>query len=475
MPKKTKKSAKQKLWGGRFKGGLDPRVLAFGDSTHYEHRLVPFDIEGSIAHARMLGRVGVISGGEAKRLVVGLQRILGLWKQGKFRLDPAFEDVHGNIEAKLGELLGSVAGKLHSGRSRNDQVALDIRLYLRHETVALGQLVTQAVQALAIFAEREGAAVMPGYTHLQRAQPILLGHWALAHAEALLRDLGRLKQVTQTLNAECPLGAAALAGSSLPLDRAWVAKQLGFKGATHNSIDSVANRDHVVEFAFALSLLMGHLSRLGEDVTLYCSQEFGFFELDDAIATGSSLMPQKKNPDVAELLRGRTGRAFGLLTHLLTMLKGQPLSYNRDMQEDKALLFQTLDMVKECVAAVGLLFPAGLTPKPDRMRAACREGFLEATDAADHLVRLGVPFRQAHEIVGKAVWLCQQEGLTLAQLSLARWKTLYPGISAGIYRSLDLDGIIESRATLGGTASRRVASELKALRARLRALASSGR
>jgi argininosuccinate lyase len=456
---------KQKLWGGAFAGKTHPAVEAFGDSTRYEDRLVPHDIAGSVAHARMLGKVGVISTAEAAKLVAGLKRVLKEWEAGKFKLDPAYEDVHGNVEARLKALLGPVAGKLHSGRSRNDQIALDERLLLRQQLGWLKNALGEAAAAWLAFGEAHQGLILPGYTHLQRGQPVLFGHWALVWVEQWLRDLKRLDQVAEALD-ECPLGAAALAGSTLPLDRAFVAQQLGFSRVTENSLDSVSNRDYLLDFAYALAMLMQHLSRLGEDVVLYSSQEFGFLALGDAIATGSSLMPQKRNPDVAELLRGRAGRAYGTLMHLLTLMKGQPLAYNRDSQEDKEVFFQTFDLALHCVRLLPVL-AGNLEPDGARMRLACEQGFLEATDAADWLVRQGVPFRQAHEAVGGAVQACRRRGCTLLELPLEAWQKLDPAFGPGLFKALDLDQVVRARRTFGGTAPAQVKAAYGRARKRL--------
>lgn len=459
---------KKKLWGGAFAGKTHPAVEAFGDSTRYEDRLVPHDIAGSIAHARMLGKVGIVSKVEAKKLESGLKKVLHEWEQGRFKLDAAYEDVHGNVEARLRDIVGTVAGKLHSGRSRNDQIALDDRLIVRQQIQWLQAALADAAEAWLDFAEEHQTHILPGYTHVQRGQPVLFGHWGQVFVEMFLRDLKRLDQVLETVNEECPLGAAALAGSTLPLDRHFTAQALGFKRPTENSIDSVSNRDFLVDFSYALAMIMQHLSRLGEELVLYTSQEFGFLKLGDAIATGSSLMPQKRNADVAELLRGRTGRAYGLLTHLLTLQKGQPLSYNRDQQEDKELLFQTFDLVLHCVRLVPVL-AQNLTPDPQRMRAACKEGFLEATDAADYLVRQGVPFREAHEAVGAAVRLATERGVTLSALALKEWQALHPKFQAGLFDALRLEQVVAARRTFGGTAPKTVKAALIRARRRLKA------
>lgn len=460
-----KKQAK-KLWGGTFSKPTDPLVTAFTDSTRYEDRLVPYDIQGSLAHAAMLGKARIVKPSESKTLQAGLKRILKEWQAGRFRLKPDLEDVHANIEARLKEIVGPVAGKLHSGRSRNDQIALDERLYLRDAVSLLREQLKALQGSFIALAERHSDVVMPGYTHLQRAQPVLFAHWCMAYVEMFARDQRRMDRVLQELD-ECPLGAAALAGSSLPLDRHFVAKALGFSAPTENSLDSVSNRDYLVEFASALSLLMAHFSRLGEEVVLYTSQEFGFFKLDDSFATGSSLMPQKKNPDVAELLRGRTGRAYGLLVHLLTLIKGQPLAYNRDMQEDKEALFEVMDLVTHCVTLTGPLLHA-IEPDAEKMLSACRRGFLEATDAADYLVRKGVPFRQAHEIVGKIVRHCQTNGMGLADLEEHTWRSFHASFDSGIRKAIDLDQVLASRKTYGGTAPIQVKAAIRRAKARLR-------
>jgi argininosuccinate lyase len=464
---------KKKLWGGAFDGRTHPAVEAFTDSTRYEDRLVPHDIAGSIAHARMLGKVKVVSKAEAAKLEKGLKQVLKEWHAGKFKLDPAYEDVHGNVEARLRDIVGAVAGKLHSGRSRNDQVALDGRLLMREQLHYLRGALVKAVGAWLDFIEPAQGHVLPGYTHVQRGQPILFGHWGLVWVEMWLRDLKRLDQVAEALD-ECPLGAAALAGSTLPLDRAYVARQLGFSRVCENSLDAVSNRDHVVDFAYALAMIMQHLSRLGEELVLYSSQEFGFLKLADGIATGSSLMPQKRNADVAELLRGRAGRAYGNLVQLLTMLKGQPLAYNRDNQEDKEGFFAAFDQVLHCVRLLPVL-AANLSADPERMRNACREGFLEATDAADWLVGRGVPFREAHEAVGKVVRACQGRGCTLSELPIGQWRAIHPAFDSGLYKALELEAVVGARRTFGGTAPANVRAALKRARLRLSKAAQGSR
>jgi argininosuccinate lyase len=455
----------KKLWGGIFSKPTHPLVEAFTDSTRYENRLVPYDIQGSLAHAAMLGKVGILKRSDSAKLQAGLKRILKEWQAGRFKLKPEFEDVHGNVEARLSQILGSLAGKLHSGRSRNDQVALDERLYLKDAVTQLRARLKELQSSFIVMAELHRGVAMPGYTHLQRAQPILFAHWCMAYVEMFARDQRRMEWVLEELD-ECPLGASALAGSSLPLDRHFVAKALGFSKPTENSLDSVSNRDYLVDFASALALLMAHFSRLGEEIVLFTSQEFGFFKLDEAFATGSSLMPQKKNPDVAELLRGRAGRAYGLLVHLLTLIKGQPLAYNRDMQEDKEALFQVVDMVAQCAAVTGPLLHA-ITPDAVKMLAACKTGYLEATDAADYLVRKGVPFRQAHEVIGKIVKHCQARQMGLADLALADWKGFHALFEADLFKAIDLGQVLSARNTYGGTAPAQLAAAIRRAKARL--------
>jgi argininosuccinate lyase len=388
------------------------------------------------------------------------------WEDGKFKLDPAFEDVHGCVEARLRVILGPVAGKLHSGRSRNDQIALDERLYLRDVVLLLASELVSAQRALLHLAERHIELVMPGYTHLQRAQPILFSHWCLAYFEMLNRDEKRLSQVYEALD-ECPLGAGALAGSALPLDRKLTAKLLGFSKVSENSLDSVSNRDYLVELAHALALMHAHLSRLGEEIVLFSSQEFGFLAIDDSFATGSSLMPQKKNPDVAELLRGRSALATAWLVQLLTLLKSQPLAYNRDMQEDKELSFQAIDASLSCLRILPPFLRA-LSPNEARMRQACEDGFLEATDAADYLVGKGVPFREAHEASGKAVREAQAAGTTLGKLPMQAWKRCHPAYDMGVFKAIDLNYVLAARSTYGGTAPAQVRAALRRARARIK-------
>jgi argininosuccinate lyase len=462
---KSMKKSVEKLWGGRFEKPTAAIVEKFTASVHYEARLVPYDIAGSIAHARMLGRQGIIGRQESARLVAGLQTLSKQWERGAWKLDAAFEDVHGNVEARLKTLVGPLAGKLHTGRSRNDQIALDERLYLREACQSLRDGVVAAGKAFVDLASKNQGLIMPGYTHLQRAQPILFSHWCLAYVEMLLRDLRRLDFARESLN-QSPLGAGAVAGSPLPLDRAFVAKQLGFAGVTANSLDTVSDRDYLLDLASAMAVLMVHLSRLGEEIVLFNSQEFGFILLDDSFATGSSLMPQKKNPDVAELLRGRSSRAIGLLVQLLTLMKGQPLAYNRDMQEDKEQFFSTLDLVQTCLTVVPPLL-AALKPQGKRMAEACGQGFLEATDAADFLVEQGVPFRQAHEAVGRAVAFCQKQGRTLGSLSVEDWRSFHPSFGPGVLARVSAKASVASRRTMGGTAPGRVWEALKQARKRL--------
>lgn len=448
-----------KLWGGRFSQGMHPLLAEFSVSVRYEDRLVPYDIQGSIAHAQMLAEQGIIRQSEAKKLVAGLKKILKCWEKDEFELTEAHEDVHGCIEAELKNLVGDVAGKLHSGRSRNDQVALDERLYLRDVAAHYIGLINEAIKAFVTLAESNIDAIMPSYTHLQRAQPVLFAHWCHAYIEMLLRDRRRFERLLSDSLSECPLGASALAGSSLPLDRKSVAKSLAFSKPTENSLDTVADRDHLLEFASNQAIMMIHLSRFAEEITNFNSQEFGFIELDDAFATGSSLMPQKKNPDVAELLRGKVGHSLGLVTQLFTLMKGLPLAYNRDMQEDKEFLFYTIDTMSLCLRILPE-FLSAITVKSDVMRAACEHGFLDATDAADYLVEKNVPFREAHEVIGKIVRYCQKQQKTLMALSLNEWQSFHTQFSKDITSRLKLETVVSARKTYGGTAAKQVKAAL---------------
>ena len=449
----------EKPWGGRFTEPTDAFVEAFTASVTFDKRLYAHDIVGSIAHARMLAHVGVLTEEESNAIVEGLGAIREEIEQGEFEWSISREDVHMNIEARLIERVGDVGKKLHTGRSRNDQVATDIRLYLRDEMGAILAELKRLQSALVNMAEQETDTIMPGFTHLQTAQPVTLGHHLLAWFEMLKRDHGRLSDCAARVNI-MPLGAAALAGTSFPIDREFTAKQLGFDGIAENSLDAVSDRDFAIEFVSSAALLMTHLSRFSEELILWSSAQFDFVELGDSFCTGSSIMPQKKNPDVPELVRGKTGRINGNLVSLLTLMKGQPLAYNKDNQEDKEPLFDTVDNHKASLRVFADMIPA-ITAKRENMRDAARRGFSTATDLADYLVRKGVPFRDAHEVVGKAVRLGVETGCDLSELSLEVLKDFSSSIDEDVYEVLTLDGSVAARNHVGGTAPSQVREAVK--------------
>jgi argininosuccinate lyase len=456
-----------KLWGGRFSEPTDAFVEAFTASIGFDQRLFDEDITGSIAHARMLARVGVITDDEASRIVRGLEDIRADIERGDFAWSVALEDVHMNIEARLIEAIGDVGKKLHTGRSRNDQVATDIRLFMRRAVDAIIGEANRLRRGLVDLAEAEAETVMPGFTHLQVAQPVSFGHHLLAWHDMLERDVERLIDTRKRINV-MPLGSAALAGTSYPLDRDWVAKELGFDGISENSLDAVSDRDFQIEFLSAASILMMHLSRMSEELVLWTSAQFDFIELPDRFCTGSSIMPQKKNPDVPELVRGKTGRVYGHLFSLLTLMKSQPLAYNKDNQEDKEPVFDAVDTLMGSLRAFADMIPA-IQPKRERMREAARQGFSTATDLADYLVRRGVAFRDAHEIVGRAVRQATEQGCDLADLPLAELQALSGHIEGDVFDVLTVDGSIAARDLPGGTAPRRVRARAVAARASLEA------
>jgi len=470
MARKTDSGAAgtQKPWGGRFKSATDPTVERFSASVHFDQALARYDIRGSMAHARMLGAAGLIPQEDADALVAGLEKIAGEIEAGEFPFDPALEDIHMNIEARLGEAVGPVAGKLHTGRSRNDQVATDLALYLRDACAAARRGILDLRGVLVERASEHIDTVLPGYTHLQRAQPVRLAHHWLAFFELLGRDAQRFADAEQRLRA-CPLGAGAIAGSTLPLDRAHTASALGFAGPTRNSMDSVSARDGALEVMSAVAICMVGLSRLAEELVLWSSSEFGFVELADAYSTGSSLMPQKKNPDVPELVRGKSGRAVGNLVALLTTLKGLPLTYNRDMQEDKEPLFDSVATLRDCLEVMaGSL--ATLRVDVDQMADAAQDPMLLATDLAEALVGEGVPFREAHTAVGQIVAHCVEGGHDLSALSRETLQQFHPAFTAGSDELLDMERSFAQRDLVGGTARAQVEAALAAARAELSAL-----
>jgi argininosuccinate lyase len=452
-----------KLWGGRFTQPTDKFVEEFTASIEFDQRLYRYDIQGSKAHAEMLGRQGIIAVAEARQIMAGLDEILGAIEAGKVEFTVALEDIHMNVEARLIERIGAVGGKLHTGRSRNDQVAVDIRLYLRDEIDLILGYLTTLEGSLIRQAEANLAVIMPGFTHLQTAQPVLYSHHMLAYREMLARDISRLTDLRARFNV-MPLGAGALAGTTFPIDREWVAQQLGFAGVTRNSLDSVSDRDFAIEFCSFAGILMMHLSRLSEELILWSSADFNFIELSDAFCTGSSIMPQKKNPDVPELVRGKTGRVYGNLVSLLTLMKSLPLAYNKDMQEDKEPLFDTVDTVKGSLKVFAAMI-AEMQVKEDNMRLAAARGFSTATDVADYCVRKGLPFRQAHEVVGKTVRYCVEHGKDIPALTLDEFRSFSDLIEADIYQFVTLEASVNARKATGGTATEAVLREIDRARA----------
>ena len=457
-----------KPWGGRFSEDTDRFVEEFTQSVSFDRRLAPYDIQGSIAHVAMLARVGVLTEDESGHISGGLSAILSEIEAGKFTWRQELEDVHMNIEAALVERVGEVGKKVHTGRSRNDQVATDLRLFLRAEVDNIQSLLLQNMDALVTLAEQESASLMPGYTHLQAAQPITFGHHILAWYEMLKRDRQRLGDCLERINV-LPLGAAALAGTRFPIDQSVTADLLGFPALAGNSIDAVSDRDFIIEFCAAAALIMLHLSRFSEELILWLSPGFGFIDIDDAFCTGSSIMPQKKNPDVAELVRGKTGRVYGDLMTMLTIMKGQPLAYNRDNQEDKESLFDAVDTVKLCLEAYLGLVPS-LRVNRKAMLAAAQKGYLTATDLADYLVMKGVPFRDAHAVVGNLVQYAIRQGSEMEDLELSELKQFHEGIEADVYDYLTLQGSVSARDHAGGTAPARVREAVAGARRYLAAL-----
>ena len=452
----SKQQDTSKLWGGRFSEPTDSFVQRFTASVDFDQRMAAEDIAGSVAHAEMLCAAGVLTKEELDTIRGGLTQIQEEISDGRFNWSVELEDVHMNIEARLTELIGIAGKKLHTGRSRNDQVATDIRLYLRAAIDAITVELTRLQQGTIGLAAQHTDTIMPGFTHLQTAQPVTFGHHLLAWNEMLERDYGRLQDCRARLN-QSPLGAAALAGTTYPIDRARTAKALGFDKPTENSLDSVSDRDFAIEFCSFAALLLTHLSRMSEELVLWASAQFDFVELPDRFCTGSSIMPQKKNPDVPELVRGKVGRVNGNLVSLLTLMKSQPLAYNKDNQEDKEPLFDTIDTVLDCLRAFADMVPA-IRPKSEQMRESARRGFSTATDLADYLVRQGLPFRDAHEVVGKAVAHGVASGQDLAEMELATLQGFCADIGEDVFEVLTLEGSFAARDHLGGTAPAQVAA-----------------
>jgi argininosuccinate lyase len=448
------------LWGGRFQGTADAGFARFNRSFDFDRRLFAADVRASLAHTKGLVAAGVLTDQEAAAITNGLQTILECGQvDPNYFAEVTAEDVHSFVEGQLVELIGETGLKLHTGRSRNDQVATDLRIWLREAVDVLGKRLHSAQQALLDFAEANREVVLPGYTHLQRAQPVLLAHWCLAYFEMLTRDYDRLTDARKRLNV-MPLGTAALAGTTFPVDREALANELGFADVSRNSLDAVSDRDFCVEFASACSLIVVHLSRLAEDIILYSTTEFGFFELSDAVATGSSLLPQKKNPDSMELVRGKAGRVFGSLQALLTTLKGLPLSYNKDMQEDKEAVFDVFDTVKACLEVTATVL-RNIRVDKDRAEEAASSGYLNASELADYLVRKGMPFRAAHEIVGRIVLHAIESGVELQGLSLTDMRGFSNLIEENVFAALSLEQTMETKSQIGGTARAQVEEALR--------------
>ena len=451
-----------KMWAGRFSKELDKRVNDFNSSISFDARMYRQDIRGSVAHATMLGDTGIIDKSESEKIVEGLNGILADIDSGKLLFDPNAEDIHMFVEQVLTERLGDTGKRLHTARSRNDQVALDIRMYLRDEIMVIIPMLKNLAETLCKIAEENLDTVMPGYTHLQRAQPITLAHHLMAYANMLVRDLDRLADAYKRMNI-MPLGSGALAATTYPIDRRRVSALLGFDDITQNSLDGVSDRDFCIELCSALSILMMHLSRLSEEIVMWCSWEFKFIELDDAYSTGSSIMPQKKNPDITELIRGKAGRVYGDLNTLLVMMKGIPLAYNKDMQEDKEAIFDAIDTAKLCLETVTPML-ATMKINKENMRNAAARGFINATDCADYLVKKGMPFRDAYKITGTLVALCIEKNLTLEQLPIEEYKKLCGTFEEDVYEAIKLETCVNMRKAEGGPAPESVKRQIEFIR-----------
>ena len=451
------------LWQGRFSKAVDSRVNDFNSSIRFDQRMAHQDITGSMAHAAMLGAQGIISQKDADEILSGLEGILNDLESGALAIDPEAEDIHTFVEQTLTARIGDAGKRLHTGRSRNDQVVLDIRLTLRDMGRSLQQQLAELVETLCKKAAENTASVMPGYTHLQRAQPVTMGHQLMAYVWMLLRDLDRFEDALARMNSQCPLGSGALAGTTYPLDRQRTAAALGFDGPCPNSLDGVSDRDFCIELAGAISICMMHLSRLSEEIILWSSWEFKFIELDDAFTTGSSIMPQKKNPDVTELIRGKTGRVYGDLNTLLVMMKGLPLAYNKDMQEDKEAIFDAVDTVHMCL---GVMTPmiASMEALPENMYKAAQNGFINATDLADYLVKKGLPFRTAYKLSGGIVAACMEKGWVLETMPLTEYQKFSPLFAGDVYQAIDLKACASSRISVGGTSPESVEQQLAYVR-----------
>lgn len=449
----------QKLWGGRFAESTANIVETFTSSIAFDSRLFQQDINGSVAHSKMLAQAGILTGDEADAIIGGLEQIRKEFERGEIEFQDILEDVHMHIESRLFEIIGKTAQKLHTARSRNDQVAVDVRMYLREQLDGIVEQLFDLQRTLLLMADEYQKIIMPGYTHLQRAQPILLSHHLMAYFEMFGRDRERMTDCRKRMNLS-PLGAAAMAGTTYPIDRGMTARELHFEGPTRNSIDSVSDRDFALEFVSAAAIVMMHFSRLSEEIILWASSEFKFIELPDAYATGSSIMPQKKNPDVAELTRGKTGKVYGNLMELLTIMKALPLAYNRDMQEDKPALFETVDTLKACIQIYCQMLPK-IVFKAERMYQAATTGFVNATDLADYLVTMGMPFREAHHVVGQSVEYALGQNKELDQLTLAELQQFSHLIEADIFDFLKVETVVNRRNSYGGTGAEAVALAIK--------------
>ena len=455
----------EKMWAGRFSKEVDSGVNAFNSSVSFDSRMYKQDIKGSIAHAEMLGKAGIISAEDSKKIIAELENILADLESGALKIDPTAEDIHMFIEAVLTQRIGETGKRLHTARSRNDQVALDIRLYLRDETAEIKALLKQLITVLCDTAEQNTDTIMSGYTHLQRAQPITFGHHLMAYSQMFLRDISRLNDAARRMN-QCPLGSGALAGTTYPIDRQLTSQLLGFDCPTANSLDGVSDRDFCIELASAISIIMTHLSRFSEEIILWCSWEFKFIELDDAFATGSSIMPQKKNPDIAELVRGKCGRVIGDNMTLLTMMKGLPLAYNKDMQEDKEAIFDAIDNVKLCLSTFIPMLQT-MTVYRENMRNAAANGFINATDCADYLVKKGMAFRDAYKITGGLVALCIEKKTDLEHLPIEDYRSRSELFDIDVYDAINLDTCVNSRISYGGPSPESVKKQIADVRGAL--------
>ena len=454
------------MWAGRFSKEVDEKVNDFNSSISFDARMYRHDIRGSMAHAQMLGEQGIIEKHESEKIIEGLKGILADLDSGALHFDPNAEDIHMFVEQVLTERLGDTGKRLHTARSRNDQVALDIKFYLKDECDEISKLTYELIETLIATAQEHYDTVMPGYTHLQRAQPVTFAHHIMAYAQMLTRDLGRLADTKKRMD-RMPLGSCALAGTTYPLNRKRTAELLGFEDITYNSLDGVSDRDYCIELASAVSILMMHLSRFSEERVMWCSWEFKFIELDDAYSTGSSIMPQKKNPDITELIRGKTGRVYGDLMTLLSMMKNLPLAYNKDMQEDKEAIFDAIDTVKLCLSTFIPMFRT-MTVLKGNMRKAAAKGFINATDCADYLVKKGMPFRDAYKITGTLVARCIELDTTLEDLDIKEYKKLTDVFDEDVYKAINLETCVMQRNVDGGPAPEAVARQIEQLKAELR-------